>query len=160
MSFTDTKRPTYDPTRMNVFSGPNSLIDYFNPDKNAPLPLVELPPQLNPFHSDGVRIYAKMLTALPATNVKSLPGTYAPPLFRPREPLAMVLCLHSVCMLPLGRTTVAARTERKRGERTTRSGVCWRCGEGKASSRWKDAVRFLYLELPSKGARKIFLVEL
>ncbi len=68
---------TYDPTRMNVFSGPNSLIDYFNPDKNAPLPLVELPPQLNPYYDDGVRIYAKMLTALPATNVKSLPGKCA-----------------------------------------------------------------------------------
>lgn len=59
---------------MNVFKGVNSLVDYFNPDKNAPLPLVELPPQLNPFYDDGVRIYAKMLTALPATNVKSLPG--------------------------------------------------------------------------------------
>ncbi|GAC93444.1 cysteine synthase [Pseudozyma hubeiensis SY62] len=59
---------------MNVFSGANSLIDYFNPDKNAPLPLVELPPQLNPYYDDGVRIYAKMLTALPATNVKSLPA--------------------------------------------------------------------------------------
>lgn len=68
---------TYDPTRMNVFSGPNSLIDYFNPDKNAPLPLVELPPQLNPYYDDGVRVYAKMLTALPATNVKSLPGKFA-----------------------------------------------------------------------------------
>lgn len=68
---------TYDPSRMNVFDGPNSLIDYFNPDRNAPLPLVELPPQLNPFYEDGVRVYAKMLTALPATNVKSLPGKSA-----------------------------------------------------------------------------------
>lgn len=67
---------SYDPAKMNVFSGANSLIDYFNPDKNAPLPLVELPPQLNPYYEDGVRIYAKMLTALPATNVKSLPGKY------------------------------------------------------------------------------------
>ncbi|CBQ73140.1 conserved hypothetical protein [Sporisorium reilianum SRZ2] len=65
---------TYDPAQMNVFKGANSLVDYFNPDKNAPLPLVELPPALNPFYDDGVRIYAKMLTALPATNVKSLPA--------------------------------------------------------------------------------------
>ncbi|GAC71700.1 cystathionine beta-synthase and related enzymes [Moesziomyces antarcticus T-34] len=65
---------TYDPSTRNVFAGPNSLVDYFNPDKNAPLPLVELPPQLNPYYDDGVRIYAKMLTALPATNVKSLPA--------------------------------------------------------------------------------------
>lgn len=67
---------TYDPAQNNVFSGPNGLIDYFNPDKNAPLPLVELPANLNPYYNDGVRIYAKMLTALPATNVKSLPGKY------------------------------------------------------------------------------------
>lgn len=67
---------TYDPSTRNVFAGPNSLVDYFNPDKNAPLPLVELPPQLNPYYDDGVRIYAKMLTALPATNVKSLPGKF------------------------------------------------------------------------------------
>jgi len=29
---------------------------------------------LNPLRADGVRIFAKMLTALPAQNVKSLPG--------------------------------------------------------------------------------------
>lgn len=72
----NTSAHSYDPANMNVFSGANSLIDYFNPDKNAPLPLVELPPQLNPYYDDGVRIYAKMLTALPATNVKSLPGKF------------------------------------------------------------------------------------
>lgn len=67
---------TYNPARKNVFAGPNSLIDFFNPDLNPPLPLVELPQELNPFYEHGVRIYAKMLTALPATNVKSLPGKY------------------------------------------------------------------------------------
>lgn len=74
MSSPSPAKHTYDPAQMNVFKGANSLIDYFNPDKNAPLPLVELPRELNPFYDDGVRIYAKMLTALPATNVKSLPG--------------------------------------------------------------------------------------
>lgn len=69
-----TSNTAYDPSRRNVFSGPNSLIDYFNPDKNPPLPMVELPRELNPYYDDNVRIYAKMLTALPATNVKSLPG--------------------------------------------------------------------------------------
>ncbi|PWN53727.1 tryptophan synthase beta subunit-like PLP-dependent enzyme [Violaceomyces palustris] len=64
----------YCPSDNMVFSGPTSLVDYFNPDKNPPLPLVELPPSLNPFVEDGVRIYAKMLTALPATNVKCLPA--------------------------------------------------------------------------------------
>ncbi|KAI8294031.1 Cysteine synthase [Colletotrichum sp. SAR11_240] len=61
----------------NVFSGPNSVVDYFDPDKNPPLPLVEIPDRLNPFREDGVRIYAKMLTCLPAHNVKSLPGLTA-----------------------------------------------------------------------------------
>lgn len=63
----------------NVFSGPNSVIDYFDPDKNPPLPLVEIPDRLNPFREDGVRIYAKMLTCLPAQNVKSLPGAFSLP---------------------------------------------------------------------------------
>lgn len=58
----------------NVFRGPSSVRDYFDPDNSPPLPLVEIPDRLNPFREDGVRIYAKMLTALPAQNVKSLPG--------------------------------------------------------------------------------------
>lgn len=59
---------------LNVFKGPESVTRYFDPDANPPLPLVEIPARLNPFREDGVRIYAKMLTALPAHNVKSLPG--------------------------------------------------------------------------------------
>lgn len=59
---------------MNVFSGPDSLKDYYDPDKNPPLPLVEIPQHLNPFHGQGVRIYAKMMTMLPAHNVKELPA--------------------------------------------------------------------------------------
>ena len=58
----------------NVYSGPHSMRDYFNPDCQPPLPLVELPDKLNPFRRDKVRIYAKMMTALPAQNVKALPG--------------------------------------------------------------------------------------
>ncbi|KAE9973411.1 hypothetical protein EG327_009098 [Venturia inaequalis] len=54
----------------NVFKGPYSMINYFDPDLQAPLPLVELPAKLNHFSCDGVRIYAKMLTATPAQNVK------------------------------------------------------------------------------------------
>ncbi|KAF2841747.1 tryptophan synthase beta subunit-like PLP-dependent enzyme [Patellaria atrata CBS 101060] len=60
---------------LNVFRGPNSMAQYFDPDQNPPLPLVEIPAALNPLRKDGVRIYAKMLTALPAQNVKSLPGS-------------------------------------------------------------------------------------
>ncbi|KAG8927949.1 hypothetical protein FRC02_007568 [Tulasnella sp. 418] len=56
----------------NVFSGKNSLLDYYNPDKNPPTPLVEIPE--HPFSADGVRIYAKLMSFLPATNIKSLPA--------------------------------------------------------------------------------------
>ncbi|KAF2674409.1 tryptophan synthase beta subunit-like PLP-dependent enzyme [Microthyrium microscopicum] len=58
----------------NVFKGPDSVRNYFNPDYQPPLPLVELPSRLNPLRDDNVRIYAKMLTALPAQNVKMLPA--------------------------------------------------------------------------------------
>lgn len=58
----------------NVYSGPNSVKDYYNPEIQPPLPLVELPDSLNPFRADGVRIYAKMMSCLPANNVKSLPA--------------------------------------------------------------------------------------
>lgn len=58
----------------NVFKGPDSLINYFDPDLQPPLPLVELPAKLNPFRRNGIRIYAKMLTATPAQNVKVFPG--------------------------------------------------------------------------------------
>lgn len=59
---------------LNVFKGPDAVARYFDPDEHPPVPLVEIPDRLNPFRSDGVRIYAKLLTALPAQNVKSLPG--------------------------------------------------------------------------------------
>jgi hypothetical protein len=56
----------------------DSLQKYFDPDFAPLLPLVETPASLNPFREDGVRIYAKMTTMLPAHNVKSLPGTNLP----------------------------------------------------------------------------------
>ncbi|PLB55683.1 tryptophan synthase beta subunit-like PLP-dependent enzyme [Aspergillus steynii IBT 23096] len=59
---------------LNVFKGADSIKQFFNPDEQPPVPLVELPPKLNPFHADGVRIYAKLLTCLPAQNVKALPA--------------------------------------------------------------------------------------
>lgn len=59
---------------LNVYSGEDSLKKYFDPDYAPLLPLVEIPDSLNPFRGDGVRIYAKMMTMLPAHNVKSLPG--------------------------------------------------------------------------------------
>ncbi|KAL3295052.1 cysteine synthase K/M:Cysteine synthase B [Colletotrichum asianum] len=59
---------------MSAQDNAESVVDYFDPDKNPPLPLVEIPDRLNTFRDDGVRIYAKMLTCLPAQNVKSLPA--------------------------------------------------------------------------------------
>ncbi|KAJ5824364.1 hypothetical protein N7447_006704 [Penicillium robsamsonii] len=58
----------------NVYFGTDSLKKYFDPDCQPPLPLVELPPHLNPYHEDGVRIYAKMMTMHPANNVKAMPA--------------------------------------------------------------------------------------
>lgn len=60
----------------NVYKGENSLRDYFDPDQQPMIPMVELPRKLNPFYEDGVRIYAKMMGTLPANNVKSLPGMF------------------------------------------------------------------------------------
>ncbi|GJE91549.1 cysteine synthase [Phanerochaete sordida] len=59
---------------LNVFSGEEALRKFYDPDAQAPVPLVELPAKLNPLRKDGVRIYAKLLSHLPATNVKSLPA--------------------------------------------------------------------------------------
>ncbi|KXS95460.1 hypothetical protein AC578_4713 [Pseudocercospora eumusae] len=59
---------------LNVYTGNDSLKKYFHPDSAPPLPLVELPPHLNPYYHDGVRIYAKMMSCHPANNVKSMPA--------------------------------------------------------------------------------------
>lgn len=59
---------------LNVFHGPNAVAKFYNPDLQTPLPLVEIPDSLNPFRQDGVKIFAKLMTALPAHNVKSLPA--------------------------------------------------------------------------------------
>lgn len=61
-------------SHLNVYTGPDSLQKYFDPDCQPPLPLVEIPRHLNPFYDDGVRIYAKMMSMHPANNVKALPG--------------------------------------------------------------------------------------
>jgi cysteine synthase/rhodanese-related sulfurtransferase len=59
---------------LNVFSGPNAVRDFLNPDNGPMIPLVELPDHCNPFRKNGVRIYAKLMNMLPLTNVKSLPA--------------------------------------------------------------------------------------
>ena len=62
------------PKGLNVFSGENSVKDFLDPDKNPPLPLVELPKNLNPLAERKVRIFAKLMNFLPLANVKSLPA--------------------------------------------------------------------------------------
>lgn len=57
----------------NVYSGKEGLYNYLNPH-NAITPLVELPPSLNTFYDDGVRVSLKMMSTTPLANVKSLPA--------------------------------------------------------------------------------------
>ncbi|KAM3565079.1 hypothetical protein ARSEF4850_001576 [Beauveria asiatica] len=59
---------------LNVYKGPESIRDYFDPDTAPPLPLVEVPASLNPYYGDGVRIFAKMMSMHPANNVKCMPA--------------------------------------------------------------------------------------
>lgn len=58
----------------NVFSGPEAIRKFLNPDHHPPTPLVELSDKLNPYRRDGVRIFAKLMNFLPLGNVKSLPA--------------------------------------------------------------------------------------
>lgn len=57
-----------------LFSGPAAIHDFLNPEKNPPLPLVELPGRLNPLQDRRVRIFAKLMYLLPLLNLKSLPS--------------------------------------------------------------------------------------
>ncbi|KAF7442052.1 CysK Cysteine synthase [Pyrenophora tritici-repentis] len=59
---------------LNAYTGPNALRDYFDPDCQPMIPLVEIPQSLNPFYDDGVRIHAKMMSMHPANNVKIMPA--------------------------------------------------------------------------------------
>ncbi|KAF2845033.1 cysteine synthase-like protein B [Plenodomus tracheiphilus IPT5] len=59
---------------LNTYSGPDALRNYFDPDCQPMLPLVELPAILNPFYEDGVRIHAKLMSMHPANNVKIMPA--------------------------------------------------------------------------------------
>ncbi len=59
---------------LNTFEGSNSVLDFLNPDNAPYVPLVEIPDSLNPYRKDGVRIFAKLMNALPLANLKSLPA--------------------------------------------------------------------------------------
>lgn len=58
-----------------VYKGTRAIADYLRPDAENHTPLVELPPELNPYYEEyGVHIYVKLLNTLPLANVKSLPA--------------------------------------------------------------------------------------
>ena len=59
---------------LSIFQGPSAIRDFLNPNNHPFLPLVELPNQLNPFHSEGVHIFAKLMYLLPLLSIKSLPA--------------------------------------------------------------------------------------
>lgn len=59
---------------LNVFKGETAVIDFLNPDNAPYTPLIEIPKHLNPYHEKGVRVFAKLMNALPLANVKSLPA--------------------------------------------------------------------------------------
>lgn len=60
--------------QLNVFAGPNSIREFLNPENWPPTPLVELPPHLNSFRDNNVRIFAKLAYLSPLLNIKSLPA--------------------------------------------------------------------------------------
>lgn len=62
------------PDPLGVFEGPSATRDLLDPDRNPPLPLVEIPDSLNPFRGESVRIFGKLMYLLPLLSVKSLPA--------------------------------------------------------------------------------------
>lgn len=58
----------------SVFTGEDAIKDYLHPENYAPTPLVELPADLNPYRSAGVRLFAKMVPLVPLMNIKSIPA--------------------------------------------------------------------------------------
>ena len=61
-------------TSLGVFVGEQAARHFLNPEYHTPVPLVEIPTELNPFRDHGVRIFCKMMSLLPLGNVKSLPA--------------------------------------------------------------------------------------
>jgi cysteine synthase len=57
---------------LNVFAGNSALLDFLDPGKHPPTPLIELPPDLNPFHGQKVRVFLKLLYQTPGFNAKLL----------------------------------------------------------------------------------------
>lgn len=58
----------------NIFEGEQSLLNFLDPSQAVPSPMVEIPSSMNPYREQGVRIFAKLMNALPLGNIKSLPA--------------------------------------------------------------------------------------
>jgi len=57
-----------------VFGGDNAIKDFLTPGSLGMTPVVELPPSLNKFTKDGVRIFIKLMQFVPLGNIKSMPS--------------------------------------------------------------------------------------
>ncbi|MCS7092687.1 MAG: pyridoxal-phosphate dependent enzyme, partial [Patescibacteria group bacterium] len=68
------KSPEFGIRNKMVFGGADALKDYFNPENHPPIPLVEIPDDLNPYYEDRVRVFGKIMSATPLANVKCLPA--------------------------------------------------------------------------------------
>lgn len=57
-----------------VFEGNCAVTDFLTPGALGMTPVVELPPSLNKFNKDGVRIFVKLMQFVPLGNIKSMPS--------------------------------------------------------------------------------------
>jgi cysteine synthase len=57
-----------------VFEGERAITDFLTPGSLGMTPVVELPPVLNKFTKDKVRIFVKLMQFVPLCNIKSMPS--------------------------------------------------------------------------------------
>jgi cysteine synthase/rhodanese-related sulfurtransferase len=57
-----------------LFSGKDAIKNYLDVNNHPYIPCVELPSSLNPFQSNKIRIFAKLMNVNPLENVKAIPA--------------------------------------------------------------------------------------
>jgi cysteine synthase len=57
-----------------VFEGEKALMNFLTPGSLGMTPVVELPPSVNKFAKDGIRIFVKLMQFVPLGNIKSMPS--------------------------------------------------------------------------------------
>ena len=57
-----------------VFEGKDAMMDFLTPGALGMTPVVELPPSINKYAKDGVRIFVKLMQFVPLGNIKSMPS--------------------------------------------------------------------------------------